>query len=127
MEETLLGRALKKLDREEEQLLFDSIPLITILIAGSDGKIRDKELQESENITKIRSYTTPDALGEFYARVGENFNERLAELISELPDETQERQIELSQRLSSLTDILKKVDMDFGDVYYVSIKSFAYH
>ncbi len=127
MKETMLANALKKLDRDEEQLLFDSIALITILIAGSDGQIRDKELQKSENITKIRSFTNPDALGEFYARVGQDFNERLAELLEELPNNTDERTAELSHRLSGLTDILKKVDIDFGDLYYDSIKSLARH
>lgn len=121
----MLANVLKKLDREEETLLFDSIPLITILIAGSDGEIDNKELQESENITKIRAYTNPDALGEFYTRVGQNFNERLSELLEELPSDTQERTDALSLRLSGLTEILQKVDMDFADVYYGSLKSFA--
>lgn len=123
----MLENALKNLTEEEKTLVFDSIPYITILIAGSEGLIEDKELSESKKITQIRTYTFHDDMGKFYKKVGENYNERLYEIINQTPRSTEERNAIISDKLAQLSDILPKMDMDFADLFYSSIKSFARH
>ncbi len=123
----MLAKALEKLTDKEKALVFDSIPYITLLIGGSEGLLLDKEVHESERIAKVRSYTYHDDMSAFYKKVGENFNKRLKELINELPRDPEQANEIIAERLSGLTEILPKMDMDFADLYYTSLKSFARH
>lgn len=115
------------LDKKEFETLKSSISLITILIAGADGKIDKEEKKWAEKITEIRAYTLPSDLVHFYKEVGEDFHEKLEELIEELPDDTKSRNKIISEKLAAVNPILQKLDNELAVEVYRSLKSFAKH
>ena len=121
---------LEKLDvltDDEKQQLMDAVPAITLLIAGADGKIEGEELAVSEKITSIRGYNEDEDLNEFYAKVNEDYRERLNHWLNVLPKSTAERNEDLSKRLGMLNDILAKLDKETGAAFYKSFKTLAKH
>ena len=118
---------LKHLSEDEQQELFDAIPVITLLIAGADGNIEDEELAWSEKITTIRGYSGSESLQPFYDKVGEDYSERLDRWKAVVSKDTAERNADLSARISKLNPILAKLDPELGAEFYKSFTSFAKH
>lgn len=115
------------LTKEEATQMFEAIPLITILIAGADDNIDYHEKKWATKLAKIRTYSNPDVLHEFYSFVGINFSEKLNSYIDQLSKETSIRQDDISNRLTILNDIFPKIDPHFGAQLYSSFLSFANH
>lgn len=122
-----MPKELASLTPEEQQQVVDAISYITILIAGSDGKIDLQEVKWGEKIAKIRSFSYDEELRPFYKRVGANFTERLAELLAKLPNDPKARQQQIVQELSKLNKILPKLDHFYARLYYHSLITFADH
>ncbi len=118
---------LENLSQEETDLMLDTIPLITILIAGGDGNIDSEEKEWAEKLTGIRSYASEDALAEFYKLVDDHFSDKLNSLIADLPTEVQPRKEVISGRLMGLNAILPKLDVNFASRFRKSLSSFAEH
>ena len=76
---------LAKLSSAQYQELKDALPLITILIAGADGKVDPQELNWAEKLTHIRTYANPEELNGFYEDVQTTFRGDLEKLMSSLP------------------------------------------
>ena len=100
----------KQLTSEEYERLKDAIPLITILVAGADGKFEKEELNWAEKIASIRSYKMSDDLVGFYKDVGINFHEKLEDYVDAFPKNVDDRNDIISDRLEDLNDILPKLD-----------------
>ena len=116
------------LTEEERQELYDAIPVITILIAGADGKVDDDELEWSKKLTKIRSYKEEGTMEIFYDKVNEDYNERLERWNKVLASQgAKERQELLSERVAKLNPILAKLDPEYGAKLYKSFVTFAEH
>lgn len=115
------------LTNEEANLLTDAIPLVTILIAGADGNIDQEEKDWSTKLTKIRGYAHPETLQEYYQKVGDNYEERLTSLINNLPDNVDQRNKLISERLGELNNIFPKLDENLSHRLYESLVSFADH
>jgi hypothetical protein len=115
------------LSESEYEKLKDSIALITILIAGADGKFDQKELDWAEKVATIRSYKMYEDLKGFYKDVGEDFHDKLIEYIDAFPKNVHDRTHIISDRLGGLNDILAKLDVKVGAHMYSSLKSFAKH
>lgn len=117
----------KSLLPEEYSLLKDAIPLITILVAGADGKIDSDERSWAEKVTNIRSYSLPEEYRGYYVEVGQNFSTHLDKLVAELPTDVADRQIEITRRMSPLNDILGKLETKVSAAIYDEWLSFAKH
>ncbi len=115
------------LKKEEIQKMVDSISLITILIAGADGKIDNEEKEWSAKIAKIRTYSNPDVLHDFYVEVGRNYSSKLDLLIDDLPNDTDERNQIISSQLKELNDVFPKLEIHYAAILYQSLVSFAKH
>lgn len=122
-----MPKELESLSAEDQQTLMDAVPYITILIAGADGKIDTKEVKWSEKLTKIRSFSYEEDLRPFYRKVGEHYDERLHELMDNLPEDRNSRNQVIVNELSKLNGILPKLDHFYARLYYQSLKSFADH
>ena len=123
----MLEKELSVLSEEEKKQLYIAIPQISILIAGADGVIDKSEKTWAEKITQIRSYSFSEDLRSFYAEVSERYSDQIDELIEELPNDVEERTKILSERISKVEPILKKLQFDFACAVYKSYKSFAKH
>ncbi len=115
------------LSKEEYALLKDAIPQITILIAGADGKISPDETAWAEKVTGIRTYSSAEEHQDFYREVGETFQTRLDQLISELPEDVGARTSRISETLSGLNAILHKLELKNAAQLYNELRSFAGH
>ena len=116
----------KVLSDAEFDQLKDAISLITVYIAGADGKINNDETKWAEKVTKIRSYSLPEVLAGFYEEVGVDFQERLENYISSLTD-LDTRNSTVSDKLTALNPILAKLSPNLGAALYKSYLSFAKH
>lgn len=112
---------------EEFEKLKHAIAEITLLIAGADGVIENKELAWAEKITKIRSYNLPDNLKAFYQEVGKDYALYLDHLIESYPADVQVRQEAIVHKLEALNPILAKLHPKEGAELYESYVSFAHH
>lgn len=116
----------KDLSDAEFDQLKDAISLITIYIAGADGKINEDETKWAEKITKIRSYSLPSSLSGFYEAVGVDFHERMENYMTTLSD-LETRNSTVAKKLTALNPILAKVSPKLGATLYNSYLSFAKH
>lgn len=117
----------ESLSAEEYALLKDAIPQITVLIAGADGKISENETEWAQKVTNIRSYAAIEEYQPFYQEVGESFQSRLNELMSSLPEDTQQRNMQISQTLAGVNAVLHKLDPRHAAAIYGELKTFAKH
>ncbi|PHN06692.1 hypothetical protein [Flavilitoribacter nigricans] len=122
-----MPKELESLTTEDQKVLMDAVPYITILVAGADGDIDMREVHWSEKLTKIRSFSYEEELRPFYKKVGEHYDERLHQLMDNLPKDTDSRNQIITEELSKLNTILPKLDHFYARLYYLSLKSFADH
>ncbi len=127
LNQTSMNNIFESLNPAEYDLLKEAVPLITILIAGADGNIDDDEISWAEKVTNIRSYSLPEEYREYYLAIGATFQERLDALMSELPEEVEPRQMEISRRLTPLNGALDKLEPKVAAALYDEWKSFARH
>lgn len=116
-----------KLTPQENALMLDAIPYITILIAAADDDLDDVELQSAQRLADIRSFSNSGHLNAYYETIDTNLLERINELYAALPKDVDERQQLLSDKLAALNPILDKIPSPFNYYYYKSFRSFAHH
>jgi hypothetical protein len=118
-------KTIELLPENQQEILYDAIPYVTLLIAGADGNIDPKELEWSEKITEIRSFSFHNHWQDYYERVHAQLNNRIQALLKALPSDTAERQEIISNRLSELNDILPHFDTIDAKLFYDGLLSFA--
>lgn len=109
----------------EQQVMFDAVPLITILVAGADGDMAEVELAEAQRLADIRSYDNQGRLLAFYEMLDDNLIGRVQAIEKELPAGVEQRQNAIAEKLAELNDIFPKLALPFGYLYYQSFLSFA--
>lgn len=114
-----------KLKTEEKEILLNSPSLVIILIAGADGVIDNKEISKAINVTKENAARSEGYLNSFYREVAENFVVKFHNLLSTLPDDTDQRNAIIVQRLSRLNEIFQKTDKTFSIVLYSNLRTLA--
>lgn len=118
---------LNKLSQEEREQLYDAIPLITVLIAGADGEISEKEREWAKKVTNIRGYSDPEKIQGYYEEVEVRFESRVEALMDELPLDVDKRNAILTERLAALNPVMNKLGYSYHKQLYKSFKSLAKH
>jgi hypothetical protein len=113
------------LSKEDLTQLEDAFAYITILIAGADGKIDEKEITWAEKIAHIRTYAGDERLKAFHEEVDQNLHSRIETLISELPKDVSSRSKIISEKLAQLNPVLSSLDPYIGAYLYKGFLSFA--
>lgn len=116
-----------KLTQEERNQLYDAIPMITVLIAGADGEISEKERTWARKLTHLRTFEERERISDFYEHVEERFEARVDELIKQLPLDADKRKVELTEMLTALNPTMNKLGYLFHKNLYDSFLSFAKH
>jgi len=119
--------AIQNLSQEEQALLFDALPLVTVLIAGADGKIDASETNWAKKLTDIRSYSNEPELNSFYEEANKDFEGKVSYLIKEIPAESKEGTQIIADKLADLNPILAKLPQRLAAKFYISLTSFAKH
>lgn len=118
---------IKKDDFRSYTKLKDAIALITILVAGSDGKIDLKEADWAAKLTEVRSYSANSKLKSFYKDIGLDYQEKFDFYIDTLPVGLDARNNEISEKLSELNEILSGLGEECAAILYDDYLSFAKH
>ena len=115
----------RNLNEKEINLLFNAPALITLLIAGAEGNIEEKETDWGAKITHFRGEDKESILQSYYQEVDSCFNDTLKELISAMPEDVDERTKAINSELQKLNEILPKLDQNFAKELYKSYVSLA--
>lgn len=121
------SRSFQELSDEQYKLLVDAPALITILVAGADGKIDEQELNWAEKLTHIRSYAEPEDLNQYYEEVEKGFSATFDAYLVSLPNELSLREKAISSELSKINHVLACMDNPIAYRLYASFTSFAKH
>lgn len=110
---------------EEQRTLIDAPAYITILVAGADHEIDNKEIEWATKLPVFRSRNEQSVLHDYYIEVEKDFNGKILSLISDLPEDYVERNKIASNELKKINGIMPKLSNDFAVELYKSLKSFA--
>ena len=116
---------LKKLTPAENDLVMDAMPLVTVLISGADGEFSKAEKDWASKVTHIRAYKDHHIMTDFYQKLEKTFAKRVEELIAELPNDPEERNQVISDKLAGLNDILAKMNTKLARRFYKNLISLA--
>jgi hypothetical protein len=115
----------KNLEDKEVNMLIETPVLITILVAGADGKIDGKEIDWGTKLAHLRAVNEDSKLHYYYKEVDRIFNYSLKDYIEALPKDVEERSLRVSEMLSQLNHILPKIDKRFASELYKSFLTYA--
>ncbi len=115
----------KDLSEEEILLVLKAPAMVSVLIAGADGKIDNKEKSVAASLAKLKTYRARTILIDYYNEVYKDFENHMNQLINDLPTDSNERSKILEAELEKLNPILKKLDKKFAINFYESMKNFA--
>lgn len=114
----------KNLNEEETNLILMAPALVTLLIAGAEGNIDQKEIDWGGKIAHFRA-NADTILQNYYREVDNNFIETLTQLMNAMPQDVKERSDKINKELSKLNNILPRLNSDFAKEFYKSLKSLA--
>ncbi len=113
------------LDQKETELMLDAPALVTLLIAGSDGNIEQKQVDWGSKITHFRAKDEDSIMQSYYIEVEKSFNDTLAQFINAFPNDIEERGKLINKELIKINDILPKLNKDFAKQFYSDMKSLS--
>ncbi|MBV6477310.1 MAG: hypothetical protein HGGPFJEG_00048 [Ignavibacteria bacterium] len=114
----------KSLNPEEAQLMLDAPALLTILIAGVEGEIDNKEKDWAVRIAQFRARDRHSIMQNYYEEVSGHFNETLESLLKTLPKDTEERSKYIINELKKINNIIPKLDKKFASEFYKGYLAF---
>ncbi len=114
---------LRKLTEAEQDFFAKSPILVCILIAGADGTIDRKEVNEA--IEQAKKRQTQFGISEFYKEVGEDFEDKLKIVLREYPFDPAQRNSQIAEELKKLNDIMPTLSKDFSVKFYKSLRELA--
>ncbi|WP_116109013.1 hypothetical protein [Lewinella sp. IMCC34191] len=120
-------REFNTLTAEEQQVMFDAIPLITILVGAADNQLDEVELTEAQRLADIRSYNNRGRLNAYYEQIDEGLTDRIQELYNGMTNGVEAREKYIVKQLSKLNTILPKLREPYGYLYYHNFRTFARH
>ena len=120
-------REFNTLTPEEQQLMFDVIPLITILVGAADNILDEVELTEAQRLADIRSYNTRGRLNAYYEIIDTGLSQRIRDLYNGMQNGKEQREKYIIRELSKLNTILPKLRQPYDYLYYHNFRTFARH
>lgn len=118
-------REFEKLKSAEIELMHKAPVLVSILIAGADGKIDNKEVKRAISLTEAKQKRSRSSLMAFYTEVGTDFEDKIRIVIQSLPSKVEKRTAEISVLLSQLEPVLRKLNIQLAKEFYNSLREIA--
>ncbi|MBX2917532.1 MAG: hypothetical protein KF856_19870 [Cyclobacteriaceae bacterium] len=118
-------REFEKLTLNEIELLHKAPVLVSVLIAGADGKIDNKEISRAISLTEEKQKRGRSNLMGFYAEVSTDFEDKMKIIIQSLPSQVDARTSEISNLLTQLDPVLKKLSRQIAKEFYDSLREIA--
>jgi hypothetical protein len=114
----------QQLNDTEAELVLKAPILVCILIAGADGDIDENEINEAIAVVK-KQQRGETILSEFFAEIGEDFEDKIKILIQSYPFDAAERCALVSEELRHLSLLWSRLGLPFSSAYYSMLKSLA--
>jgi hypothetical protein len=115
---------LKKLSKEEIELLITAPLLVSILIAGADGDIDRKEI-DGAIATAKKKVNKKNSMQAYYQSVSEDFEDKLKILLQNYPVDATLRAKKITEELAGLNIIFSKVEGGLATDIYDSLRNLA--
>lgn len=115
----------RNLNESEINLMLNAPALVTLLIAGAEGKIDDKETDWGAKVAHFRAEDKNSIMQNYYKEVDSIFNDSLRTFMSNFPDDVQERTGKINSELVKINNILPKLDKNFAAEFYKGIISLS--
>ncbi|MBM3919907.1 MAG: hypothetical protein FJ347_01615 [Sphingomonadales bacterium] len=116
---------IKHLTADEQQIVTNSPLYVSLLIAGADGNFDTDEKKRIVELVHIKTFTERFELQNLYKNLNNDSEEQIRNMISSLPENTDERNTILSELIARLNDIFPKLDASFSVQLYSSLRQFA--
>ena len=110
---------------DEIEVLLEAPVHVAILIAGADGEIDKKEINQALELAQGKQSREREQLIEYYKEVGRTFEDKFFKMVEDLPDDVNERNSSISSELRKLNHILPKIDHNFAVKLVASLKDMA--
>ncbi|MBX2893857.1 MAG: hypothetical protein KF763_00330 [Cyclobacteriaceae bacterium] len=118
-------REFEKLTSDEIELLHKAPVLVSILIAGADGKIDNKEISRAISLTDEKQKRTRSNLMDFYTEVSTDFEDKIKIVIQSFPSQVDIRTTKISALLAQLEPVFKKLNQQIAKELYDSLREIA--
>ena len=116
---------LAHLSEEEKALVLRAPVLVTVLIAGADEHIDEKEQRKAIAMSAYRKATASTRLRSYYEALSADFEANLIQTIADMPDTAAARSPLLVEELTKLNAIFAKLNPRFAKDLYDDLRSFA--
>ena len=116
---------LAHLPEEEMILVFTAPALITVLIAGADNTIEQKEIGHAVKAVHYRALLEDDFLKEYYHHIENEFEHETFHIIQKFDGQPLERETYITQTLTKLNDILPKIESRYAKELIENWRSLA--
>jgi len=116
---------IKHLSADEQRIVAQSPIYVSLLIAGADSHFDTDEKRRIVELIHIKTITERYELRSLYKHLNLNAQEQIRNMISSLPENTDERNIYLSELIARLNEIFPKLEGSFAVQLYSSLRQFA--
>lgn len=123
-----MSTEIENLNEADLNILLKSPAVVAILAAISDdGEVSQHEKAESIKLSHLRTYTSDPQLHNFYRHAEKKFVENFDRIMSELPEEWEDKEKYLEAQIVELNQVLPKLNDIYAKNLVSSLKSFAKH
>lgn len=120
-------RTFSRLSDEDKETMLKAPILVAILIAGADGDIDRKEIQEAMRQAKKAQKTSDPELVQLYDEVSTDFEDKLKIVLQSYPVNGTLRNAAISKELATVNALWPKLATEFAANYYKSLCDLARH
>lgn len=117
----------RRLAAHEQDLLYKAPFLVSILIAGADGKIDRNEVREAIRVVDQSFQSEDSSLARLMHTTTEDFEDKLKVLIRQYPKAAEQRNEMLVHELSGLNNLWPKFAREFAVEFYNLLLRIARH
>jgi hypothetical protein len=116
---------LDRLTGSEAELIYKTPILVCILIAGADGKIDKKEINQAMSFAEKKHRRSLSSVSVLLKEISTDFEDKLKSLMQNYPYEVTQRNPLIVEELASINQVLRKIDPAFAQEYYKTLLSIA--
>lgn len=114
----------QKLNDSEIELMHKAPILVCILIAGADGNIDRKEIQQAIDIAQKQKNGNASLAG-YFIDLSQDFEDKIKILIQSFPYESTQRAPLVIEELAQINVLWKKIDLAFATDFYEMLLALA--
>ena len=117
----------EKLTKEQKALLLKAPALVSILAAGTDHIMDEREKADAIDMSHLRTFTSDPLIQPYYREVEKVFKPQLEQLIRLHIPLNEFSKIAIKDEIDEINKLLGKMDREFAKALKKSLNSYAKH